>query len=112
MSKIRRAAGQHRGRHICVRVSEREWRRIAAHAKRTGESVGAVARARTLDLIAAAGRLPVPATRTGAEERRELRGIGVLLASIEAYTAGDRDAASEASLGESQRWIVSRVRRR
>ena len=101
-----------RSRHFCVRVSDREWRNIVAHAEQAGESPSAFVRASTLGVIAAGGHLPVPATRAGAEQRRELRAIGVLLTQIDAYVNGDRDTALGRSLAELQRWIVSRVRRR
>ena len=110
--RARHASGQRRTRHCCVRLSEREWRRIVAWSERAGESAGAFVRASTLGLIAAGGRLPVPATRAGAEERRDLRAIGVLLTVMDAYTNGGRDAQCDVVIAEIQRWIVSRVRGR
>ena len=105
-------SGNRRARHFCVRFSEEEWRCIEAHAAGADERPSSYVRTRTLDLIGAGGRLPVPATRSGAEERRELRAIGVLLTQIEAYTNEGGDADLGSSLAELQEWIVSRVRRR
>ncbi len=104
-------ADERRSRHIGVRFSSTEWRRIAAHAARAGERPSVFVRASTLALIAQGGQLPVPPSRAGAERRRELRAIGVLLAEIGTYV-NNGGAEIAPLLVELETWIVSQVRAR
>ena len=92
-----------------MRVSEHEWIRILAHAEKVKVQPSTYMRTATLDLIAKGGRLPVSENRAGAQERRDLREIGVLLKEIDSRPRGC-NAEVVSLLPDLQRWIVLQVR--